>query len=101
MSGWQNNWHAERNIENNFLAGDRSFSTVVWFGCGLMCCSTLLFAVKLGLIDVVVAFNSPRLESRDNSATPEGEFTLVGTCGVENVGGPLVLPTSDRSGNTR
>ena len=31
----------------------------------------------------------------------DGEFTRVGTCDVENVGGPEVRPTLESSGNTR
>ena len=37
----------------------------------------------------------PLVESRSSNATSDGELTRVGTCGVENVGGPLVRPTSE------
>jgi hypothetical protein len=39
--------------------------------------------------------------SRSRNATSDGEFTLVGTLGVENVGGPLVRFTSESAGKTR
>src|SRR5262249_29617927 len=38
---------------------------------------------------------------RSSSATSDGEFTLVGTFGVENVGGPLVRFTLESAGKTR
>jgi hypothetical protein len=61
---------------------------------------TLLFAVKLPRVDVW-KFSSPAAESRLRSATSDGELTLVGTFGVENVGGPLVRLTSESLGKTR
>ena len=39
--------------------------------------------------------------SRESKATSDGEFARVGTCEVENVGAPLVRPTSESLGNTR
>src|SRR5215467_12400690 len=41
------------------------------------------------------------LVSRSSNSTSEGELTLVGTWGVEKVGGPLVRPTSESLGKTR
>ncbi len=40
-------------------------------------------------------------ESRLSNATSDGELTLVGTFGVEKVGGPLVRFTSESAGKTR
>jgi hypothetical protein len=39
--------------------------------------------------------------SRDAKTTSEGELTLVGTRGVENVGAPLVREPSESEGKTR
>ena len=38
---------------------------------------------------------------RSSNSTSEGELTRVGTCGVLNVGGPDVRPTSESLGKTR
>src|SRR5690348_6987885 len=61
---------------------------------------TELLAVKEP-IGVVVKVRLPLAESRSSNSTSDGELTRVGTCDVENVGGPLVRPTSERAGNTR
>ena len=51
---------------------------------------------------LVVKVKSPGVElSRESSATSDGELTRVGTCGVGNVGGPLVRPTFDAAGIRR
>src|SRR5215467_2766714 len=60
---------------------------------------TLLAAVKLPKAEVW-KLSDPEEESRLSNATSEGELTLVGTFGVENVGGPLVRPTLEPSGKT-
>src|SRR5262249_32015953 len=44
--------------------------------------------------------DDPALNWRESNATSDGELTLVGTFGVENVGGPLVRVTSESSGKT-
>ena len=44
---------------------------------------------------VVVKVEVAAGESRSSNATSEGELTRVGTCDVENVGGPLVRPMSE------
>src|SRR5262249_7978270 len=62
---------------------------------------TLLFAVKLELITIAVKPGDPAENVRSSSATSDGELTLVGTFGVENVGGPLVRPTLESAGKTR
>ena len=74
---------------------------VVWFGLGWMPpgCTELL-AVKEPK-SVVVKLRPPLAESRLSNATSEGELTRVGTCAVENVGGPLVRLTFESFGNTR
>lgn len=51
-------------------------------------------------LSVVVKVRFPPELSRSSSSTSDGELTRVGTCGVENTGGPLVRPTSERFGNT-
>jgi hypothetical protein len=49
---------------------------------------------------VVVKLRLPLAVSRSSSSASDGEFTRVGTLGVEKVGGPLVRPTFERLGNT-
>src|SRR5437868_9931 len=46
-------------------------------------------------------FSDPSEDLRSSSATSDGELTLVGTFAVENVGDPLVRPTSESAGKTR
>ena len=62
---------------------------------------TELLAVKVAASSVVVNRSPSLAASASRNATSEGELTRVGTCGVENVGGPLVRPTSESLGNTR
>src|SRR4051794_19155255 len=50
---------------------------------------------------LVVKVRSLTAESRESSATSDGEFTRVGTLSVEKVGDPLVRPTSESFGKTR
>src|SRR6266446_10899998 len=45
--------------------------------------------------------SDPSENLRSSSATSDGELTLVGTFGVENVGGPLVRPWLESAGKTR
>jgi hypothetical protein len=58
-----------------------------------------LLAVKLPRAEVW-KLSDPEEEARLSNATSEGELTLVGTWFVENVGGPLVRPTSESLGKT-
>src|SRR5262249_29171945 len=75
---------------------------VVCLGAGCMPPGlTLLFAVKLELITMAVKPGDPAENWRSSSATSDGELTLVGTFGVENVGGPLVRFTLESAGKTR
>ena len=75
---------------------------VVWPGIGWIPPGlTLLFAVKDALSTIGMKVKPPPRLSRVSNATSEGEFTRVGTCGVENNGGPLVRPTFESAGNTR
>ena len=62
---------------------------------------TLLLAVNELARTLVEKLSVPPVLSRESNATSEGEFTRVGTCGVENVGGPLVRPTLESLGKTR
>jgi hypothetical protein len=62
---------------------------------------TLLLAVKLRFRIIDAKPGDPAEKSRSSNATSEGEFTLVGTFGVENVGDPLVRVTSESLGKTR
>ena len=43
---------------------------------------------------VVVKVRSPLAVSRSSNSTSDGELSRAGTCGVGNIGGPLVRPTS-------
>src|SRR5215472_13675024 len=62
---------------------------------------TLFNAVKLELRTIAAKPGDPAENLRSSSATSDGELTLVGTFGVENVGGPLVRFTSESAGKTR
>jgi hypothetical protein len=62
---------------------------------------TLLFAVKLEFRTIDAKPGAPAENCRWSSATSDGELTLVGTFGVENVGGPLVRPWLESAGKTR
>src|ERR1700730_7381675 len=62
---------------------------------------TLLFAVKLDCRTIAAKPGDPAENWRWSNATSDGELTLVGTFGVENIGGPLVLPTLESAGKTR
>ena len=62
---------------------------------------TELAAVKVAASSLVEKRSPPVGQSASRNATSEGELTRVGTCEVENVGGPLVRPTSESFGNTR
>src|SRR5215471_19386440 len=63
--------------------------------------ATLLFAVKVDCTTRGMKLSDPMEELRSSNATSDGELTLVGTFGVENVGGPLVRFTSESAGKTR
>jgi hypothetical protein len=62
---------------------------------------TLFIAVKLELRTIAAKPGDPAENLRSSSATSDGELTLVGTFGVENVGGPLVRFTFESAGKTR
>src|SRR5262245_17008883 len=62
---------------------------------------TLLFAVKVDCRTTGTKLSEPSEDLRSSSASSDGELTLVGTFGVENVGGPLVRPTLESAGKTR
>src|SRR6516164_6406528 len=61
----------------------------------------LFRAVKVADNWVDVNVKLAAAESRESRALSDGEFTRVGTSGVEKVGGPLVLATFESAGNTR
>ena len=101
MVGGEEEGGGEGYAELHLLARDSTVAARVWFGSGWMppgC--TELSSVKLAFTRLVVKVRL-LVESREPNATSDGELTRVGTCGVENVGGPSVRPTSESFGNTR
>ena len=63
--------------------------------------STEFSALKFAERSDVVKLSSAAPDALLRNATSDGEFIRVGTCGVENVGGPDVRATLESSGNTR
>ena len=76
--------------------------SVVLSGSSLMPVTTVFPTEKRGFTRLGVKASVPRLPSRVASSisTSAGEFTRVGTCAVENFGGPEVRPTSECVGKT-
>ena len=70
-------------------------------GLGWIPLRTELAAVKDGWMILGVNVKLFAEALRSSNATSEGELTRVGTCGVLNVGGPEVRPTSESLGKTR
>ena len=74
---------------------------VNWPGIGWMPFRTELVAVNDACTIAGTNSSSAAVDERVANATSDGELTRVGTCAVENVGGPEVRPTSESSGKTR
>src|SRR5262245_34992603 len=62
---------------------------------------TLLLAINDACTTIGTKLSDPLENCRSVTSTSDGELTRVGTFGVENVGGPLVRPTSESAGKTR
>src|SRR5262245_42035310 len=62
---------------------------------------TLLLAINDACTTIGMKLSDPSDAFLSASATSDGELTRVGKLDVENVGGPLVRPTSESAGNTR
>ena len=91
----------EEHVELDFLPRDGAVAAGVEAGARMDPLRTELFAVKLELMIPDVNVRLPAEALRSPNSTSEGELTRVGTCGVLNVGGPEVRPTSESMGKTR